>query len=64
VFVNVISTFLFPKIGEPGSKNSTRKNHEKKNVDLMSWELESSTLSQTAAVNCCADVTKSHQQIQ
>jgi hypothetical protein len=53
-------------MGEPGSNNSTRKNHEKKNVDLMSWELESSTLSQTAAVICCAKfhVTKSHQQIQ
>jgi hypothetical protein len=42
------------------------KTMEKKNVDLMSWELESSTLSQTAAVNFCAKfhVTKLHQQIQ
>jgi hypothetical protein len=39
---------------------------KKKYIDLMSWELESSTLSQTAAVNCCEKfhVTKSHQQIQ
>jgi len=37
------------------------KTMKKKNVDLMSWELESSTLSQMAAVNCCA---LSHQQIQ